>query len=120
MSHVVAARYDFTMFRGEAPRLVVGPIKDLTGAVIDVTGWSDQLTIRAQGSSPDPPLLTKAGASHGASPTLGFRKYELTRAETLTLPPGNYAYSCMRVNSGFEDVYTYGILTILNSIRDAQ
>ena len=107
----MAARKDFTLYRGAAANLRVGAITDYAGAVLDVAGWTAVLTVRALASDDDPPVLTKAASIYGTS-SLGFLQVALTSADTIALDPGVYAFSVARTNSGFEDVLTIGTVIV--------
>jgi len=118
----MAAIKNITVYRGTAPKLRFGPVKDINGAVQNVNGWTTQLTVRKKDVTPDPPLLTKAGVVVGDG-SGGYIDVSLTKAETLTLLAAggdgtDYAYSLERIDSGSEDLLTIGTLTSKLDIKN--
>ncbi len=115
----MAKRKNWTLFRGASALVRVGPIKDHDGAVKDLAGLSGELSIRPLATSANPPTLTKSMSVLGA-PSAGILQSALiTRAETLTIAPGVYAYSAMITTAGAEDVVVLGEVTVKYDIRDA-
>lgn len=114
----MAARVNFTLYRGTAPRLRFGPVLDENGNVLDLAGMSAVWTVRTSSSAPDPVVLQKAASIYGASAD-GIWEVALTKAETLTFAVRNYKHSLERDNPGFEDLFTIGVMTVALDVKNA-
>lgn len=115
----MAAVRNFTLYRGTAPTLKVGPIKDEVGATVDVTGWVTQLTVRTSDIAADPVFFSKAGAVQSPG-TAGIITVALTKANTLTFAKRDYEYSIERTDVGVENLITIGIITVKLDILNPQ
>lgn len=105
-----AIRQDFTMWRG-ATTTVEFAVQNADGTPTNVAGWTAVLTLRVHNSDPDPAALSQAGAIFGA-PTDGIFHITISKAASLGVAAGRYAFTFERSNAGNEDVLTYGTATV--------
>lgn len=105
------AEKKFVLRRGTAPTLRFGPVTDVDGAVVDVSGWTTVFVMRGKTYDPDPVVFSKEGSILGASAD-GLLIVPLTAEETLGFEAGTYAYGFERTNVGFEDLLTTGQVTV--------
>lgn len=104
---------NFDLYRGQKIVLEFGPLGE------DITGWQTQLTIRSSARAADPPALQVAGSLQGNPVTEQLVRVTLTKAQTLTLAPGVYAFACARINAGEETPLTVGSVTVYPDITHA-
>jgi hypothetical protein len=101
----------FTVIRGTTPRMTFR-LKALPSS--PTTDWTTSFIIKKHVSDVTP-ILTIAGALSSDVPNaanLGVFDVALSAAQTLALEARDYAYSFRRTNVGFEDVLTFGTLTV--------
>jgi hypothetical protein len=110
---------NFVLWRGTAPVLTFGPVQDINGNVPDVASYTGVFTVRALPATPDPVYFQRAFMP--VSPTAnGFLQVTLSKADTLSFLPQDYAYSLERTNVGFENLLTIGIMTVSLDIVNAR
>lgn len=80
----------------------------------NITGWSVTFDMHAY-DDPDNVYFTKTvGAGIVlTTPASGVLTITVDRADTVDLPPGQYAYTIYRTNSGANVVVTYGMFTLV-------
>ena len=114
----MAAVKNFTLYRGTAPTLKIGPIKDETGAVVNVSGWTTQFSARLTDVTADPLFFSKAGAVFGDG-SAGYITVALTKANTLTFAKRDYECSLERTDAGSENLIWRGTVTVEHDILNA-
>lgn len=103
---------DGKLFVGEDKIVEIGPVVDLAGVPIDMTGWAVMLIVRLSDDAPTI-ALSKAGnvlGTYSATAALNtqYLKFLLTAAETRRLVATTYRYSVKRMDTGAETIVSFG------------
>jgi hypothetical protein len=107
---------DFTIYRGTAALLVF--TRTTNGSI---AGQNVRFSVRKHRSDPDP-LLIDVPATHtdeGSVSTPAVVSVALSKAQTLALAAGTYAYSLERTDGGAESLWTIGKMTVELDVRNA-
>jgi len=86
-------------------------VKDTTGNIIDITGWSIEWVLR---EDPDTStvLVTKDNGGNGGlsitNAVNGIFQVTMDAADTSALPEGRYAYGASRTDTGLRGLLVYG------------
>lgn len=93
-------------------------ISKADGTAQDITGWGLSFVIHRYGD-PGTVLLTKTNAGGGGIivnlPATGVLLTTFNPTDTAGWAPGSYEYTVNRTDNNFNDVLSYGVMTLLAS-----
>lgn len=109
-------RYDFSFPQGDSV-LRRFELIDPYGVDIDCTGYSLEMQVRPTPQTPTPTLTldngTNGGMDYDNGPAGGTFHFEITPAQSASLPLGTYSYAVRVFNASFAWTVAWGYVTIL-------
>lgn len=105
----MAIEQNFTIYRNTAPRL-----RFQMNPKEDVTEWTTQLHVVTRDGQE---LITRSGTpTVGVPNAFGCTDVDMTASMTAALPLGSFTYSFRRLDAGYEDVLTTGVMVVKDAV----
>jgi len=113
-----AAINELVIENGEdyAPIFTVKDFSQNPPAIVNISGWTIQLTLRVHADDTGTPLAQVSASLIGGG-TGGQRQPTLSSATVLGVGPGNYAYDLVRIDSGSRRCLSKGPCTIRQDVK---
>jgi len=106
----MATLNDIECYKGEAITLLC-----TMSPVVDITGWTITMTIRLN-DEPDSGIVLQKTPGTLVAPTSGQFSFALSKAETVALNAGIFAYDMQRVDGSSEANLSIGTFTVKPSV----